>query len=315
MQTMKTLFRFLRRSPPSIGAAALGSPAAARQRRRRRPRRRRRWHGTAAAGTAAAGTAAALSRRLLGPRGYWPGAFWGGVGLGLGIGAIGYYGATDGRTTRLTTAATTTTTRRWSSRRATARSIRTRPGPASRCRRPRARRPDLLSEERPERGDDRGRSPRMQPLGDDAARRDGRREHLPARDLRLHGRPRLHRQVAPRPRRRRAAQRRVIGLVTDCARRRAWSRREGCARSHRRLPKIAGSAAPGEPRPRIRRQCTGLGVGMTATTPEGPVREDLSPGLPSRRRRHRLRARHRRMDPPLRRAGAGRQPDAPPPTM
>jgi hypothetical protein len=23
---------------------------------------------------------------------YWPGAFWGGIGLGLGIGAIGYYG-------------------------------------------------------------------------------------------------------------------------------------------------------------------------------------------------------------------------------
>jgi hypothetical protein len=28
-----------------------------------------------------------------GHRGYWPGAFWGGVGLGLGIGAIGYYGS------------------------------------------------------------------------------------------------------------------------------------------------------------------------------------------------------------------------------
>ena len=27
-----------------------------------------------------------------GHRGYWPGAFWGGVGLGIGIGAIGYYG-------------------------------------------------------------------------------------------------------------------------------------------------------------------------------------------------------------------------------
>ncbi len=27
-----------------------------------------------------------------GHRGYWPGAFWGGIGLGLGIGAIGYYG-------------------------------------------------------------------------------------------------------------------------------------------------------------------------------------------------------------------------------
>ena len=25
--------------------------------------------------------------------GYWPGAFWGGVGLGIGIGAVGYYGA------------------------------------------------------------------------------------------------------------------------------------------------------------------------------------------------------------------------------
>jgi len=27
-----------------------------------------------------------------GHRGYWPGAFWGGVGIGLGVGAIGYYG-------------------------------------------------------------------------------------------------------------------------------------------------------------------------------------------------------------------------------
>ena len=27
-----------------------------------------------------------------GYRSYWPGAFWGGVGLGLGIGAVGYYG-------------------------------------------------------------------------------------------------------------------------------------------------------------------------------------------------------------------------------
>ena len=27
-----------------------------------------------------------------GHRGYWPGAFWGGVGLGIGIGAISYYG-------------------------------------------------------------------------------------------------------------------------------------------------------------------------------------------------------------------------------
>jgi hypothetical protein len=24
--------------------------------------------------------------------GYWPGAFWGGVGIGIGVGAIGYYG-------------------------------------------------------------------------------------------------------------------------------------------------------------------------------------------------------------------------------
>jgi hypothetical protein len=27
-----------------------------------------------------------------GHRGYWPGAFWGGIGLGLGIGAVAYYG-------------------------------------------------------------------------------------------------------------------------------------------------------------------------------------------------------------------------------
>ena len=27
-----------------------------------------------------------------GHRGYWPGAFWGGVGLGIGIGAVSYYG-------------------------------------------------------------------------------------------------------------------------------------------------------------------------------------------------------------------------------
>jgi hypothetical protein len=26
-----------------------------------------------------------------GHRGYWPGAFWGGIGLGLGVGAVGYY--------------------------------------------------------------------------------------------------------------------------------------------------------------------------------------------------------------------------------
>ncbi len=27
-----------------------------------------------------------------GHRGFWPGAFWGGIGLGIGVGAIGYYG-------------------------------------------------------------------------------------------------------------------------------------------------------------------------------------------------------------------------------
>jgi hypothetical protein len=32
-----------------------------------------------------------FNRGGFGHRGYWPGVFWGGIGLGLGIGAIGYY--------------------------------------------------------------------------------------------------------------------------------------------------------------------------------------------------------------------------------
>ena len=53
-------------------------------------------------------------------------------------------------------------------------------------------RSDLLSAQRPDRRADRGRPPGLQPLGHDAAEGDGRREHLPARHVRLHGRPRLH---------------------------------------------------------------------------------------------------------------------------
>ena len=73
----------------------------------------------------------------------------------------------------------------------------TRAGPARAAGRARTR-SDLLPEERTKRGDQRIRPARMQPLGDDAGWRDERRQHLPARDLRLHGRPRLHRSIAPK---------------------------------------------------------------------------------------------------------------------
>ena len=98
-------------------------------------------------------------------------------------------------------------------------------GPAGAAGRARTR-ADLLSEERTKRGDDRVRPSRVQSLGHDPGRRDERREHLPARDLRLHGRPRLHRPLAALAcdrlsagRRRPAGGRR--GAVIDCAARRA----------------------------------------------------------------------------------------------
>jgi hypothetical protein len=43
------------------------------------------WHGGRPGGAWRGGS--------WGHRGFWPGPFWGGIGLGLGIGAIGYYGA------------------------------------------------------------------------------------------------------------------------------------------------------------------------------------------------------------------------------
>ena len=118
-----------------------------------------------------------------------------------------------------------------------------------------AGRADLLSEEWPERRSDRVRSPRMQPLGDDPARRDGRCQHLPARDVRVHGRARLHRQVGPR----RAAGR---GPAFACPRPRDRLRvrrrcaPKGRAATHRGWHKSRATSRPAG-RDAIRRQCTG----------------------------------------------------------
>ena len=152
-----------------------------------------------------------------GHRGYWPGAFWGGIGLGLGIGAVGYYGGYYGYggyyspyygayyyDPPLIVAPVYGTVDPGAPRTG-------QPVPQASAR----GRSDLLSEERPERRSDRVGSARLQSLGDDPARCHGRRQHLPARDARLHGRARLHGQVGAASSRERGGCRRA--RVTDCA--------------------------------------------------------------------------------------------------
>jgi hypothetical protein len=81
MKTLQTVTRTLAFAAAIAAASTLPSPAAAAR--------------VGAGHVAAAGWHGGPGHfrgGYWGHRGYWPGAFWGGVGLGLGIGAVGYYG-------------------------------------------------------------------------------------------------------------------------------------------------------------------------------------------------------------------------------
>ena len=190
----------------------------------------------------------------------------------------------------LVTAAPTT---RWS---------RVRRASASRCRRRGAARADLLSDERPERRSDRVRSARMQSLGDDPARRDGRRQHLPARDVRVHGRAAATRSASAHSsltaRARPARPRDRLRVPRGSVRKAAWI--TPAVENPRRTPGRLAAATTGN--------APALGSGNERDELRRTFREDVSARLPTRRCRHRLRARHRGVDPPLRCARARARP-------
>ena len=182
-----------RSRPPRPSAPTLGRrrPRCRRLARRRRLARSGGWHVAAAAGTWRSlprrplELRRLLARRVLGRR---RPRLWDRRGRLLRRLLRGYYYAPTSRTT--------TTPRSVAAPVYSAVDAVARPPGATGAAGVERARADLLSEERPERRDHRVRSPRMQSLGDDPARRDERRQHLPARDVRLHGRSRLHRPVA-----------------------------------------------------------------------------------------------------------------------
>ena len=283
---MKTSFSSFVRTLPIVVALA----ASAARRLRPRAAAARGWHG----GGGWHGVAGWHGGHYHGGHGgyYWPGAFWAASAWASASAPSATTAAITAATTRRTTVVITTT--RCSLRRLQQRGPRCPACRAAGAAGDGAGRADLLSEERPERRSDRGRSPRVQPLGNDAARCDGRCQHLPARDLRVHGRARLHRPVGAR---RGTAARRA--RVTDCACSGAARRKAARHASDAGITRVRRRALQG--RDAIRRQCTGPGSGNERDEARGTVREDLSSRLSPGRCRHRLRARHRRVDSPLRR--------------
>ena len=231
-----------RRCPRPVARGAVPSPSPpVRSRWPAAARRPRRADGmAAAAGMAAvaagraeaAGTAAAASstgRLGLGSvLGLRPGPGPGGAG-GAGLLRPARPWSTRARRSTTRRAASTPRRRRTAARRA------------------RGGRADLLSAQRPERRADRGRPPRLQQLGDHAAARDERREHLPARHVRVHGRARLHGAL-----KRLRSARSDRGRATPARPGRVTARRAHVAstqRGRRPEPRPAGAAArPGRSR-------------------------------------------------------------------